>query len=93
MTWRWCGMKNSQNREIELTAEDEFAWRNMTKWMHNRARLWVVLRSMSELSDRRDAALMLDAQWIASFGPCSLELHGIAFRGWDQAEDGQLRWL
>jgi hypothetical protein len=45
------------------------------------------------MADRRDADLMLLAQEVASHGPCGIELNGIACRGWDQAEDGRLRWL
>ena len=35
-------------------------------------------------SDRRDADLMLLAQQVSSCGPCAVELHGIACRGWSQ---------
>lgn len=49
------------------------------------------LELSSSIGDRRDADLMLVAQEIARFGPCAIELYGIACRGWDQAENGKLR--
>lgn len=64
-------------------------------WLHARHGFheisWLALVDAYEAADRRDAELMLYAQQIASCGPCGIELYGIAFRGWDQAENGKLR--
>lgn len=40
------------------------------------------LHALGTQQDRSDAALMLEAQQIARFGPCQLMLHGIQCRGW-----------
>lgn len=52
---------------------------------------WSALANVTRKVAKRDADLMLYAQQIASCGPCGIELYGIAFRGWDQAENGKLR--
>lgn len=52
------------------------------------------------IADRRDAALMLEAQEIARwYGPAAIELHGIACRGWndrgywiEDTDDGEGLW-
>lgn len=73
----------------DLTQEDWLAWLHARHGFHEIS--WLALVDAYEAADRRDAELMLYAQQIASCGPCGIELYGIAFRGWDQAENGKLR--
>lgn len=73
---------------VPLTSLDKQIW-SVVSWQigGHGGRAW----AFSQSADRRDAELMLYAQQIASCGPCGIELYGIAFRGWDQAENGKLR--
>ena len=74
---------------LPLTSEDVMIWR---RWRRHVGDPWYGrLRIEYGAADIRDAELMLYAQQIASCGPCGIELYGIAFRGWDQAENGKLR--
>jgi hypothetical protein len=56
-------------------------------------RVVIAVDAVATPADCRDADLMLQAQYVASFGPCGIELYGIACRGWDQTENGALRTL
>jgi hypothetical protein len=40
------------------------------------------LHALGTQQDRSDAELMLEAQQIARFGPCPMQLYGIECRGW-----------
>lgn len=74
-----------------------------TIWLHVAARFSLDyplrLDLVSGDVDRRDAALMLHTQQIASFGPAAIELYGIPCRGWNEhgywiedTDDGEGVW-
>jgi len=65
-----------------MTPEDRDIWVGVGLWgpfVLNSA-----LEAVSMFSDRADADRMCLAQDIARHGPSAIELHGVAYRGWDQ---------
>lgn len=66
----------------ELTQEDLEAWFEVI-WRLKRP--GQVLWTRSLMQDEWDAELMSEAQDIARFGGCAIELYGIPVRGWDPA--------
>ncbi len=77
-----------------LTEEDSHIWYGRSPLGYN-----LVLRHISIECDRRDAALMLEVQQVAEWGPAAIELHGIACRGWndrgywiEDTDDGEGIW-
>jgi hypothetical protein len=72
---------------LPLTEEDMRIWSRAARYAYDGS------FQLSRHQDRRDWHLMLIVQEIAAFGPCSIEMYGIACRGWDQAENGRLRTL
>lgn len=73
-----------------LTIEDSAIW-CMLRYRPGLAWLADAGMTKAAIADRRDAWLMWEVQKVVRYGPCSIEFFGIAFRGWDQAENGKLR--
>jgi hypothetical protein len=66
----------------EYTAEDMHIHLRHYNASAELARFGGALFGIARVQDCRDADLMLQAQEVAQFGPCPLELYGIPCRGW-----------